>query len=253
MEPEILTRRLALMEYIRCFQRKEMKYRLNVRQQNRLMARLWPFLKPDEYGAYTIGSLYLDTPDYLFIRRSLDKPIYKEKLRLRAYGVPRGEDMVFLELKKKWKGIVYKRRIALPLPQAEAYLQDGVPPAETGQIFREIDYVRRLYTPMPRVYVAYDRLAYTGGRIRRCASPSIRGSAGGKRICGLAQAARARRFLSRTPCFSRSSCRTPCRSGWRARCLKKGSSPPLFPRWAPVTPTSSTAARRGGQKRLNLP
>lgn len=162
MELEILTRRLALMEYIRCFQRKEMKYRLNVRQQNRLMARLWPFLKPDEYGAYTIGSLYLDTPDYLFIRRSLDKPIYKEKLRLRAYGVPRGEDMVFLELKKKWKGIVYKRRIALPLPQAEAYLQDGVPPAETGQIFREIDYVRRLYTPMPRVYVAYDRLAYTG-------------------------------------------------------------------------------------------
>lgn len=150
------------MDYQCCFQRKEMKYRLTMRQQGRLMDRLWPFLKPDEYGAYTIGSLYLDTPDFLLIRRSLDKPVYKEKLRLRAYGVPRGEDMVFLELKKKFKGIVYKRRIAPPLPQAEAYLLDGTPPAETGQIFREIDYVRRLYAPSPRVYVAYDRVAYTG-------------------------------------------------------------------------------------------
>lgn len=181
------------MEYIRCFQRKEMKYRLNVRQQNRLMARLWPFLKPDEYGAYTIGSLYLDTPDYLFIRRSLDKPIYKEKLRLRAYGVPRGEDMVFLELKKKWKGIVYKRRIALPLPQAEAYLQDGVPPAETGQIFREIDYVRRLYTPMPRVYVclrpvSLHRAGGSGGAPHlRYADPlAERGSAAWRRQPGRA-------------------------------------------------------------------
>lgn len=83
-----------------------------------------PYMKEDEHGRSTICSLYLDTPDYLLIRRSMDHPVYKEKLRLRSYGVAKEDTTVFLELKKKYDSVVYKRRIAMPLAQAEQFLAE---------------------------------------------------------------------------------------------------------------------------------
>lgn len=90
---------------------------------------------------------------------SLEKPVYKEKLRLRSYGIPKAKDPVFLELKKKYKGIVYKRRIALSL---EAF-QMGVFPE--GQIPQEIAWFMQMYhNPEPVVYLAYDREAFSGSQ-----------------------------------------------------------------------------------------
>ena len=149
---------------VQTFKRYEKKYRLTTAQRAEFIRRVQPFMRPDDYGTYTIGSLYLDTPDFRLIRASLEKPVYKEKLRLRSYGVPQAEDTVFLELKKKFKGVVYKRRTEMPLAQAAAYLRDGTPPAKTDQIFREIDFTMRRLEPAPRVYLAYDRTAYAGRR-----------------------------------------------------------------------------------------
>lgn len=151
------------------FERYEKKYLLDEGTCAAFMARLAGRMQQDAYGRYTISNLYLDTENYDLIRTSLEKPVYKEKLRLRSYGVPREpEDAVFLELKKKYRGVVYKRRISLPLQQAENYLLRGITPdtmlaqdapPESVQIFQEIDWCMRLYRPRPRVYIAYDRIA----------------------------------------------------------------------------------------------
>ena len=67
---------------------------------------------------------------YRLIRASLEKPAYKEKLRLRSYGVTEPGGEVFLELKKKYKGIVYKRRITLPEDAAGEFIAGRAPLCE---------------------------------------------------------------------------------------------------------------------------
>lgn len=130
-----------------------------------LLAAAGDMLVPDEYGDYTICNIYLDTEDFYFIRHSLDKPVYKEKLRLRSYGNASEDNTVFLEIKKKFRGVVYKRRITIPCSEAEAYILCGEkPPSLRGfraeQIFSEIDWLMRRHEPSPKLYLAYDRLAY---------------------------------------------------------------------------------------------
>lgn len=94
-----------------CFERYEKKYCLTLSQQRFLLERMTPYMKKDAYGEYTICNIYYDTDDFRLIRASLEKPIYKEKLRVRSYGVPQEDGRVFVELKKKFDGVVYKRRI----------------------------------------------------------------------------------------------------------------------------------------------
>ena len=118
-------------------------------------------MQPDMFGRSMVSSIYYDTQDYRLIRSSLDKPDYKEKLRVRAYGKPTAESKVFVELKKKYDGIVYKRRISLPLLQANQLLSGGKTDIDT-QIAREIQYFVRFYQPQPRVLLSYRRVAYTG-------------------------------------------------------------------------------------------
>ena len=153
------------MDYIQSFRRYETKYLLTAGQAQAFFQETGEMLVPDAYGSYTICNLYLDTEDFYFIEHSLDKPAYKEKLRLRSYGNAVGEEPVFLEIKKKSRGIVYKRRITLPLKEAVEYLEKGIkPPSVKGfqaeQIFAEIDYLMKKYHPSPKVYLAYDREAY---------------------------------------------------------------------------------------------
>lgn len=143
------------------FERVERKFLLTPSQYEGLMRVLPEYMQADQYGESTILSLYLDTADSLLIRRSLEKPVYKEKLRLRSYGVPCDGDNVFLEMKKKVQGVVYKRRICLPLDRAMACLAQGTIPAAGGQIGREIAYMLRRYRLRPAVLLAYDRTAYT--------------------------------------------------------------------------------------------
>ncbi|MDF2843782.1 MAG: molecular chaperone [Herbinix sp.] len=94
--------------YQETFKRYELKYLLSDNQYQLLRQRLSDKLKIDHYGVTTICNIYFDTPEKRLIKTSLEKPIYKEKLRLRSYGTPGLEDTVFVELKKKYKGIVYK-------------------------------------------------------------------------------------------------------------------------------------------------
>ena len=142
------------------FRRIEKKYRITAAEAEALKGALCDVLCPDAFGVSTVGNLYLDTPDFLLIRRSIEAEAYKEKLRLRCYGKPTDDSTVFLELKKKYTGVVGKRRIALPLGEACAYLESGVPPRE-GQIMRELDYAMTLYRhPSPRVALFYEREAY---------------------------------------------------------------------------------------------
>ena len=112
------------------FKRVEKKYRLDAGQYRRLLARIGEFVQPDRFAESLIGNIYYDTPDSRLIRTSLEKPVYKEKLRLRSYGVTEPGGEVFLELKKKYKGIVYKRRITLPEDAAGEFIAGRAPLCE---------------------------------------------------------------------------------------------------------------------------
>lgn len=144
------------------FKRKEKKYLLSEEECAAFISRTKESLVGDSYGEYTICNIYYDTPDYNLIRQSIEKPKYKEKLRLRSYGVPAKEDQVFLEIKKKYKGVVYKRRSALSLKEAEAYMDNGIIPRQENQILREIEYFVSFYRPEAKIYLAYDRTAFAG-------------------------------------------------------------------------------------------
>lgn len=146
----------------RCFQRYEKKYLLNPEQYQKIRAGLAPYMEADEHGRYAICNLYYDTPDFQLIRASLDKPVYKEKLRMRSYGVPADGDSVFVELKKKYKGVVYKRRTVLEAGEALDYLAGRCSPRAKDQICREIDWFLGRYHPVPQVFIAYDREALAG-------------------------------------------------------------------------------------------
>lgn len=144
------------------FQRVEKKYLLNEEIYQALLERLKNTVQLDEYGMHTICNIYYDTEQYDLIRNSIEKPVYKEKFRLRSYGVPNPDSTVYLEIKKKWKGIVYKRRTAMSLKEAEEYLEHGIKPQANSQILGEIDYFLQFYKPKPKLYLAYDREAYFG-------------------------------------------------------------------------------------------
>lgn len=144
------------------FQRVEKKYLMSREQYETFKRCIVPYLEMDQYGLHTICNLYFDTEDDCLIRTSLEKPPYKEKMRLRSYGIPKDEDEVFLELKKKWDGIVYKRRVPMTLKEAKAYIEQGIWPDHDPQMMREMDYFLRFYHPKPKVWLAYDREAYFG-------------------------------------------------------------------------------------------
>ena len=112
------------------FERRELKYRITDAQRAALEAAFGARMVPDEHGESTICNIYYDTADYRLIRASLEKPAYKEKLRLRSYGVTEPGGEVFLELKKKYKVIVYKRRITLPEDAAGEFIAGRAPLCE---------------------------------------------------------------------------------------------------------------------------
>ena len=143
------------------FERRELKYRITDAQRAALEAAFDARMVPDEHGESTICNIYYDTADYRLIRTSLEKPAYKEKLRLRSYGVTEPGGEVFLELKKKYKGIVYKRRITLPEDAAGEFIAGRAPLGEHGQIGREIEYFTAFYAPLlPAVHLSYERSAW---------------------------------------------------------------------------------------------
>ena len=148
-------------QVIAVMKRYELKYILSPQQRAYLEKALEGHMKIDKYGITSIASLYYDTPDYRLIRLSIQKPPFKEKIRLRSYGLATEESPVFLELKRKYDRIVYKRRVQSTIPVVNRFfLREGDIPAN-GQIAREIQYFRDYYgTLVPACLIVYDRAAY---------------------------------------------------------------------------------------------
>lgn len=145
-----------------CFKRYEKKYMLTPDQLTRMLVGIHGHMRADEFGRYTICNIYYDTDDFQLIRASLEKPVYKEKLRMRSYGVPGSRDEVFVELKKKYNSVVYKRRTVMKAADAVSYIHDGAVSEREDQICREIDWFMGSYHPKPKVFIAYDRTAFAG-------------------------------------------------------------------------------------------
>lgn len=142
------------------FKRYEIKYMLNRKQFAQLKKVMEKYMVADVHGKSTNCSLYFDTPTFLMIRRSMDHPMYKEKLRVRSYGVAKADSDVFIELKKKYDSVTYKRRIAMPEKEMRRYLLEHKQVMDT-QISREIDYVMKSYDRLaPAVLLTYDRQAF---------------------------------------------------------------------------------------------
>lgn len=155
---------------IEVFNRTEMKYLITEEEKNKLLSLLGDYMDSDPYNTdgntYPIYNLYLDTPSNELIIKSLEKPVYKEKIRLRSYGLVCSDDAVYLESKKKYDSVVYKRRTSIKLKDAYSYfenknLQSVINQSKINkQVLKEIDYIMNYYPLQPRVFISYDRLAF---------------------------------------------------------------------------------------------
>ena len=154
---------------ITVMKRYELKYLLTAEQTAFLRERLKGHMEVDRYGKTSIASLYYDTPTYQLIRTSVEKPEFKEKIRLRSYGLATDGSPVFLELKRKAYGIVYKRRVETTIPLVKKFFSGEGDICAPGQINKEITVFRDYYkTLVPTCLIIYDRIAYfePGGDLR---------------------------------------------------------------------------------------
>lgn len=155
---------------IEVFNRHESKFLIDKNIYEDIQKELLKYMELDEYNRshefYTISNIYYDTKDNHLIRTSLSRPQYKEKLRIRAYGVPESNEKVYLEIKKKVCGVVNKRRTTLKLQEAYDFVNTGKKPElmgyMNGQVINEIEYLLKAYNLEPKLYLAYDRLAMFG-------------------------------------------------------------------------------------------
>jgi len=142
------------------FKRYEKKYLINDAQFRALSEKIGDLFTPDEFGKSVIMNIYFDTPTNILIRRSIEKPVYKEKLRLRTYGRPDDDSNAFVEIKKKFKKVVYKRRVKMKYSEAYDYLINGAPPPKQTQITNEIDWFLKYYGDVrPAMVISYERVA----------------------------------------------------------------------------------------------
>lgn len=149
------------MAYQTTFERYEIKYLLTPQQKEQLLRAMRGRMQLDQFGRSTIRNIYYDTDTFRLIRRSLEKPAYKEKLRIRSYQRVQPTDPVFVELKKKFQSVVYKRRLALPEEQAMTSFRTGDELPVQSQIANEIEYFRAYYRTLhPTVFLSYEREAF---------------------------------------------------------------------------------------------
>ena len=165
------------MAFQTIFKRYEIKYIITLEQKEKIIEAMKDYMALDKYGRSSIRNIYFDTDSYRLISRSIDKPLYKEKLRIRSYGKASADGAVFVELKKKYDGVVYKRRIALPYEAAMDWTMQNAPCPIDTQISREIKYFLKFYkTLKPRAFLSYEREAYyqkNGGDFRVTFDDSI--------------------------------------------------------------------------------
>ncbi|MGN1114429.1 MAG: polyphosphate polymerase domain-containing protein [Oscillospiraceae bacterium] len=152
-----------MKDYQEIFKRYEKKYIIHENIFDELVSRLEEHFVSDKYAKSTVCNIYYDTPDHLLIRNSIEKPVYKEKLRVRSYGVPNDDSMVFVELKKKYKGVVYKRRVEMSLAQSRDFISGKSSPQINPQIEKELGYFLGFYKNIaPAMFLSYERIALCG-------------------------------------------------------------------------------------------
>ncbi|MBO4385118.1 MAG: polyphosphate polymerase domain-containing protein [Clostridia bacterium] len=145
------------------FERKEIKYIITAQQYRDLLRALGGRMQPDEFGVTRICNIYFDTPDFRLIRESIEKPMYKEKLRLRTYGVPDENSRAFIEVKKKFDKVVYKRRETMRYIDAMRFLVNREKIVNPTQIEKEIEWMLNFYKGLaPAMVLCYDRQAFFG-------------------------------------------------------------------------------------------
>lgn len=150
------------MAFNMVFKRYELKYLMDERQKEAVMEAIDKHMKLDRYGHSSIRNIYLDTDNFLLARRSIEKPVYKEKLRFRCYGAPEPDGEVFVELKKKYDSVVYKRRLTMPLDKAMSWFTTDAEDHPCTQIGQEIDFFRKRYPGIrPAMLITYEREAYS--------------------------------------------------------------------------------------------
>lgn len=147
--------------YDKYFERVEEKYVITNQEKELLLDKIKDYIQEDKFFKSEIHNIYFDTEHSDLIINSLDKPVFKDKIRVRSYGVPSLEDDVFLELKVKYKGVVGKRRTKIKLSEYYHYLQNSQFERD-DQILKEIDYYFKHYHLKPAIYIAYDRVSYVG-------------------------------------------------------------------------------------------
>lgn len=143
------------------FRRIEKKYIVNEIQYQKIKEKLLDHMSEDKHGKSTICNIYFDTEDYELISHSISKPYFKDKIRLRSYNIPTDDSKVFLEIKRKYDGIVGKRRIEMKLSNFDQYLKDKNSfKSNNKQIKNELDYYFNLYNLKPAMYISYKREAF---------------------------------------------------------------------------------------------
>lgn len=156
------------MGYQAVFKRYEIKYLVTAEQKARILKAMEPYMEPDSFGRSTVRNIYFDTDDYVLARHSIARPDFKEKLRIRSYSKAEADSTVFVELKRKFDGVVYKRRIGLSERNAMKWMAGSNDPAvvretakDSAQVANEISYFKGLYSGLkPVLYLSYDREAF---------------------------------------------------------------------------------------------
>ena len=149
------------MAFVTVFKLYELKYILTIEQKEKILEAISQYMQLDKYGRSTIRNIYFDTDNYRLIRRSIEKPTYKEKLRIRSYAQATSDSTVFVELKKKYEKVVYKRRLPLCERNAMAWVCREKACSLDTQISREIDYFIDFYGKLrPTMFLSYEREAY---------------------------------------------------------------------------------------------
>ena len=156
------------MGYQSVFKRYEIKYMVTARQKDRILKAMEPYMEMDKFGRSTVRNIYFDTDDFVLARHSIARPDFKEKLRVRCYSKADTDSTVFVELKRKFDGVVYKRRVGLGEADAMRWMTGAEDSAGTGrltagspQVTNEIEHFKSMYKGLkPVLYLSYDREAY---------------------------------------------------------------------------------------------
>lgn len=142
------------------FRRVEKKYIITNEQYECIKNRFKDMMIQDVHGKSRICNIYFDTDNYELISHSIQKPIYKDKIRLRSYNTPKKEDLVYLEVKRKYEGVVSKRRLQIKLKDVYKYFEKGYLQTGDMQIKSELDYYFKHFKLKPTMFLSYDREAF---------------------------------------------------------------------------------------------